>query len=97
VFGGTPTTARETPALPIHLSVFLKGRVEGLERISENRKYFGNILEKQPFSENISDYFFGQPARPLPIRRPPVKPGLTQLKIMVLVKMGVKSHANTLR
>jgi len=41
VFGGTPTTARETPALPIHLSVFLKGRVEGLERISENRKYFG--------------------------------------------------------
>jgi len=26
--------------------------------ISDYPKYFGNISEKQPFSENISDYFF---------------------------------------
>jgi hypothetical protein len=26
--------------------------------ISDFSKYFGNISEKPPFSENISDYFF---------------------------------------
>jgi hypothetical protein len=32
--------------------------VKGDPKISDNRKYFGNISEKQPFSEKISDYFF---------------------------------------
>src|SRR5271157_3229140 len=34
-------------------------RVKGGRIISDNRKYFGNISEKQPFSEKISDLFFG--------------------------------------
>ena len=41
-----------------HLSAFLKGRVKGGRKISDYRKYFGNISEKQPFSEKISDLFF---------------------------------------
>jgi len=60
VFGGTPNTARETRALPTHPSAFLKGRVKGGRVISDFSKYFGNISEKQPFSEIISDYFFWQ-------------------------------------
>ncbi len=35
-----------------------KYRVKGGRKISDNRKYFGNISEKQPFSEKISGYFF---------------------------------------
>ena len=58
VFGGTPDPAPETHALPIHLSACLKGRVNGGRKISDNRKYFGNISEKRPFSEIISDLFF---------------------------------------
>src|SRR5271157_2920192 len=42
---------------PTHLSAFQKG-VNGCRKISDNRKYFGNISEKQPFSEKISDLFF---------------------------------------
>jgi hypothetical protein len=38
----------------------LPERVNGLEKISDDRKYFGNISEKPPFSERISDYFFGK-------------------------------------
>jgi hypothetical protein len=60
VFGGTPNTARETHALPTRHSAFQKGRVNGGRNISDNPKYFGNISEKQPFSEIISDYFFGE-------------------------------------
>jgi hypothetical protein len=57
VFGGTPNTARETHALPIHLFAFQK-RVKGGRKISDNPKNFGNISDKRPFSENISDLFF---------------------------------------
>ncbi len=65
VFGGTPDTARETHALPTHLSAFLKGWVKRDRKISDNPKNFGNISEKQPFSEIISDYFFwGERDRP---------------------------------
>jgi hypothetical protein len=44
----------------IHFSAFLKGRVKGGRKISDYPKYFGNISEKQPFSENISDLIFGK-------------------------------------
>jgi hypothetical protein len=63
VFGGTPDTARETHALPTHLSAFLKSRGKGCRKISDNQKYFGNISEKQSFSEIISDYFLGKGSR----------------------------------
>jgi hypothetical protein len=56
-YGGTETSERPF-FCPTHFSAFLK-RVNGCRRISDNRKYFGNISEKQPFSEIISDYFFG--------------------------------------
>jgi hypothetical protein len=42
---------------PTHFSAFQK-RVYGCRRISDNPKNFGNISEKQPFSEIISDLFF---------------------------------------
>jgi hypothetical protein len=42
---------------PTHFSAFQK-RVNGCRRISDNPKNFGNISEKQPFSEKISDLFF---------------------------------------
>jgi hypothetical protein len=57
-YGGTETSERPF-FCQIHFSAFLK-RVNGCRRISDNRKYFGNISEKQPFSEIISDYFFGE-------------------------------------
>jgi hypothetical protein len=57
VFDGTPTTARETHALPTHFA-FQQCRVKEGRKISDNRKYFGNISEKQPFPEKILDYFF---------------------------------------
>jgi hypothetical protein len=41
-------------------------------KISDNRKYFGNISEKQPFSEKISDYFFWA----IPVKMRPPNPGL---------------------
>jgi hypothetical protein len=59
-FGGRPNTARETRALPTHLPAFQKCRVKEGRKISDNRKYFGNISDKQPFSEKISDLFFGR-------------------------------------
>jgi hypothetical protein len=68
VFGGTPNTARETRALPTHPSAFLKGRVKGGRVISDFSKYFGNISEKQPFSEKISDYFFRSATVPVAVR-----------------------------
>ena len=58
VFGGTPTTARETHALPIQNSACLEPGLKRTRTISDNQKYFGNISEKRPFSEKISDYFF---------------------------------------
>jgi hypothetical protein len=39
----------------LHLATLLKRG----PNISDNPKYFGNISEKQPFSEKISDLFFG--------------------------------------
>ena len=53
---------------PVHPSAFasfcLEGRVKGGRNISDNPKNFGNISEKRPFSEIISDYFFGERDRP---------------------------------
>jgi hypothetical protein len=70
VFGGAPNTARETHALPTHFSAFQKRRIRGARKISDYRKYFGNISEKQPFSEKISDYFFrGSASVPVAVRR----------------------------
>jgi hypothetical protein len=43
-----------------HLSAFLKSRVKKGPKISDHRKNFGNISDKHPFPEIISDYFFGQ-------------------------------------
>jgi len=42
----------------------LKGRVKEGPKISDNPKNFGNISDKQPFSEIISDYFFWERDRP---------------------------------
>jgi hypothetical protein len=39
-------------------SAFQKCRIKGGRKISDNPKNFGNISEKQPFSEKISDLFF---------------------------------------
>ncbi len=92
VFGGTPNTARETHALPTHLSAFLKCRIKRGRKISDNPKNFGNISEKQPFSEIISDYFLetlcrvrcSQTGSSLPsfmslqVVESPVKPGQTK-------------------
>jgi hypothetical protein len=80
-YGGTETSERPF-FCQIHFSAFLK-RVNGCRRISDNRKYFGNISEKQPFSEIISDYFLGKDchvrlAVPKPLRRRRVKPGQTK-------------------
>jgi hypothetical protein len=44
----------------IHLSAFLKSSVNGGRKISGNPKNFGNISEKRPFPEKISDYFFAR-------------------------------------
>src|SRR5271157_1674190 len=43
---------------PTHLFAFQKCGVEGGRKISDNAKHFGNISEKQPFPEKISDLFF---------------------------------------
>jgi len=43
----------------IHFSALQKCRVKNGRNISDNQKYFGNISEKRPFSEKISDYVFG--------------------------------------
>jgi len=49
----------ETPFFrPTYLSALLKW-VKGCRKISDHPKYFGNISGKQPFSEKMSDYFFG--------------------------------------
>jgi hypothetical protein len=42
----------------IHFPASRKCRIKGGRKISDNRKYFGNISGKQPFSEKISDLFF---------------------------------------
>jgi hypothetical protein len=51
---------------PTHFSAFQKW-VNGGRNISDFRKYFGNISEKQPFSEKISGLFFAveRPSRSL--------------------------------
>jgi hypothetical protein len=59
-YGGAETSERPF-FCRIHFSALLKGRVKEGPKISDNRKYFGNILEKQPFSEKILDLFFWRP------------------------------------
>ncbi len=44
-------------------SAFQKGRVKRGRKISDNPKNFGNISDKQPFSEKMSDLFFWGMAR----------------------------------
>jgi hypothetical protein len=44
---------------PTRVSAFQKW-VKGCRSISDYPKNFGNISEKQPFSEKISDLFFGK-------------------------------------
>ena len=56
--GAEKSAPKAFGVLPTHFSAFQK-RVYGCRRISDNPKYFGNISEKQSFSEKISDYFFG--------------------------------------
>ena len=58
-YGGAETSAPKAfGVLPTHLSAFQKCRINGGRKISDNRKYFGNISEKQSFPEIISDLFF---------------------------------------
>jgi hypothetical protein len=47
----------------MHLSALPKCRAKGGRKISDDVKYFGNISEKRPFSEKISDYFFADQLR----------------------------------
>jgi len=55
---------------PTHLSAFQKCRIKGGRNILDNQKYFGNISEKQPFSEIISHLFFwGSATIPVAVRR----------------------------
>jgi hypothetical protein len=49
---------------PMHFSAFLKWRVKGGRKVSDFSKNFGNISDKQPFFEKISDYFFRERDRP---------------------------------
>src|SRR5271157_674513 len=56
-FGGGMGTKDSFRLIPLPFFC-LPERVNGLEKISDNRKYFGNISEKQPFLEKISDLFF---------------------------------------
>jgi hypothetical protein len=54
---------------PIHLSAFLKCRIKEGPKISDFSKNFGNISEKQPFPEIISDLFFsGSATVPVAVR-----------------------------
>jgi hypothetical protein len=79
----------------------LKGRVKEGRKISDNQKNFGNISEKQPFSEIIPDYLFC--TNPVKMERAnrksvsvhesvSVKPGQTD----AAGKSGRLIHTNTL-
>jgi hypothetical protein len=56
-YGGAETSERPF-FCPTHLSTFQKCRVKEGRNISDFSKDFGNISDKQPFSEIISDLFF---------------------------------------
>jgi hypothetical protein len=58
-YGGAETSVRPF-FCQIHFSAFQKGRVKGSRKISDDPKNFGSISGKRPFSEIISDLFFGK-------------------------------------
>jgi hypothetical protein len=57
-YAGAETSAPKAFGVLPNFSAFLKWVKEG-RKISDNPKIFGNISDKQPFSEKISDYFLG--------------------------------------
>jgi len=59
----TKTTTSVAPRRSLsQRSAFQKGRVKEGRKISDHPKNFGNISEKRPFSEKISDLFFWEGA-----------------------------------
>jgi hypothetical protein len=54
---GGAETSEISSFCPTHFSAFQKCRINGGRNISDHPNNFGNISEKQSFSENISDLF----------------------------------------
>jgi hypothetical protein len=66
--GAEKSAPKAFGVLPTHFSAFQE-RVNGCRRISDNPNNFGNISDKRPFPEIISDYFFsGSATVPVAVR-----------------------------
>ena len=90
VSGGTPDTARETHALPIHLSAFQKGRVKAGRKISD--LFFGKGQgSNQARSTQVIPLFFAT-LSPCAFAFLLVREGTNQRKVARMQRRKVKPN-----